>query len=452
MPVFVNRMLNLKKIKLIGFDMDYTLIRYDTKEFETLAHSYAAAWLVRERGYPAAVAGLIFDPQRAILGLVIDRRNGNLLKLSRYSKVKQAFHGLAEIDYRTVKETYQNIAIDLRSPEYVPLDTSFAISTGVLFSQLVELKSQGLVLPDFATLANDAGSAVDMVHRDGSIKKVILADPGRFIIKDPSVARLLERYKDYGKQLMIITNSDYAYTRALMEYAFDPFWQRHKCWREVFDIVITLADKPRFFERPGRFLAIDPETGLMRNHEGSVSSGLFQGGWFQKLQQDLGLPGNEILYIGDHIYGDVVSIKKRCDWRTALVLGDLEAEIAGTKAGKPLQERVEELMDEKSGLEREINRLDLARYEGQAVDRAALDGLFERVDAINGEIAELLARYRTNFNPWWGEVLRAGQEESRYADQIDKYACIYMTRVADLYEYSPKTYFRPWRRVMPHEA
>jgi hypothetical protein len=251
---------------------------------------------------------------------------------------------------------------------------------------------------------------------------------------------------------MVITNSDYAYTKALMEYAFDPFWKQHKGWREVFDIVITFADKPRFFERPGRFLAIDPETGLMRNHEGSVATGLFQGGWFGKLQQDLALPGNEILYIGDHIYGDVVSIKKRCDWRTALVLGDLEAEIAGIKAGKAIQERVEELMDEKSELERETNRLDLARYEGEAVDRAALDALFERTDAINAEIAELLVKYRANFNPYWGEVLRAGQEESRYADQIDKYACIYMTRVSDLYEYSPKTYFRPWRRVMPHEA
>lgn len=452
MSVFVNRMLNLKKIKLIGFDMDYTLVRYNVQEFETLAHSYAADWLMRERGYPEVLKDFGFDQSRAILGLVIDRRNGNLLKLSRYSKVKQAFHGLNEIDYRTVKSTYQNIAIDLRSPEYIPLDTSFAISTGVLFSQLVELKNKGYPVPDYPSLANDAVNAVDMVHRNGSIKSVILADLKRFVIHDPTVAKLLERYKDYGKKLMVITNSDYGYTKALLEYALDPYLKQYKSWRDVFDIVITLADKPRFFERSGRFLLIDPETGLMRNHEGSVASGLFQGGWFQKLQDDLGLPGNEILYIGDHIYGDVVSIKKRCDWRTALVLGDLESEIEGIRKGRAIQLRVEELMEEKSGFEREINRLDLARYEGRGTDRAALDALFEKTDALNTEIADLLVKYKEFFNPWWGEVLRSGQEESRYADQIDKYACIYMTRVSDLYEFSPKTYFRPHRRIMPHEV
>ena len=34
--VFVNRLLNLKKIKCIGLDMDHTLIRYNTKNFEQL--------------------------------------------------------------------------------------------------------------------------------------------------------------------------------------------------------------------------------------------------------------------------------------------------------------------------------------------------------------------------------------------------------------------------------
>ena len=36
MAVFVNRVLNLKKIKAIGFDMDYTLVEYQTENFEEL--------------------------------------------------------------------------------------------------------------------------------------------------------------------------------------------------------------------------------------------------------------------------------------------------------------------------------------------------------------------------------------------------------------------------------
>ena len=160
----------------------------------------------------------------------------------------------------------------------------------------------------------------------------------------------------------------------------------------------------------------------------------------------------EILYLGDHIYGDVVSIKKRCDWRTALVLDDLAREIESIKAAAPLQAEIDRLMERKEQIEAQVNHMDLERYEGRRSDRKALEALFGESDSINQEISEKLSTLRQHFNPHWGEVLRAGQEESRYAGQIDGYACIYMTKVSDLYEYSPKTYFRPRRRLMPHEG
>lgn len=452
MSIFVNRSLNLKQIVLIGFDMDYTLVRYDTQAFESLAHHLAAALLVQDYSYPVVVRDLAFDYERALVGLVIDKRNGNLLKLSRYGKVKMACHGLSPLDFRSMKNIYQNVAVELSDPAFLPLDTLFAISTGVLYSQIIDLKSKGLQLPDYARIAGDVAAAVDMVHRDGSLKKAVRADLSRFVIQDPLVPGLLERYKDYGKKLMIITNSDYDYTRALLDYALDPFWKNHKSWRDIFDVVITLADKPAFFERPSRFLKIDPDSGLMSNHEGSVASGIYQGGWFQPLQKDLGLDGREILYLGDHIYGDVVSIKKRCDWRTALVLDDLAKEMESIKAAAPLQAEIDRLMERKEQIEAQVNHMDLERYEGRRSDRKDLEALFEESDSINQEISEKLSSLRQHFNPHWGEVLRAGQEESRYAGQIDGYACIYMTKVSDLYEYSPKTYFRPRRRLMPHEG
>ena len=148
MSVFVNRSLNLKQIGLIGFDMDYTLVRYDSAAFESLSHNHAARLLVKEHAYPDSILELRFDPERAIVGLVIDKRNGNLLKLSRYGKVKMACHGLQTLDFRTMKAIYQNVAVELSDPSFLPLDTLFAISTGVLYSQLVELKANGVALPE----------------------------------------------------------------------------------------------------------------------------------------------------------------------------------------------------------------------------------------------------------------------------------------------------------------
>jgi len=444
MSVYINRILNLKQIKVIGFDMDYTLVGYNTEKLEELTHREALKVLNKKRDYPESILKLKFDLKRSIVGLVIDKINGNLLQLSRYGKVKIAYHGLKAVEYKEQNKIYKEMAIDIKSSEFVSLDTSFAISSGVLFSQLVQMKEDGENLPKYHQIADDIKAVLDIIHQDDTLKSYIKSDFGKYVITDPQVPELMEKYLDYGKKLIIITNSDYDYTKALLDYALNPHWKKHKKWEDVFNIVITLADKPGFFEHPGRFLKIDQGTGQMINHIGSVAKGIYQGGWFQKLQEDLGVPGSEILYIGDHIYGDVVSIKKSCSWRTALVLGDLEQEIQSLRKSKTVQIKINSLMDEKSVLERMLNK--------PGTKRQTRDKLYEEIDQMNSLISEQLGIFKKFFNPYWGEILRAGSEESRFAEQVEKYACIYMTKVSDLAEHSPKTYFRPIKRILPHEA
>jgi HAD superfamily 5'-nucleotidase-like hydrolase len=444
MSVYVNRILNLKNIKVIGFDMDYTLVGYNTEELEKLTHREALKTLNNKLNYPISILDLKFDFRRSIVGLVIDKINGNLLQLSRYGKVKIAYHGLKEIDYREQNTIYREMAIDIKSPEFVSLDTSFAISSGIIFSQLVQMKEDGEKLPTYYQIADDINTVLDIIHQDDTLKSYLKNDFGKYVISDPQVPVLMERYLEYGKKLIIITNSDYDYTKALLDYALNPFWKKYKKWEDVFDLVITLADKPGFFEHSGRFLKIDQMTGQMSNHMDSVAKGIYQGGWFKKLQNDLGVPGSEILYIGDHIYGDVVSIKKYCSWRTALVLGDLEQEIDSLKKSKPNQMKINSLMDDKSLLEKRLYK--------QGTNRLTRDKIYEEIDHMNSLISEQLAIFKKFFNPFWGEILRAGSEESRFAEQVEKYACIYMTKVSDLGEHSPKTYFRPIKRILPHEA
>lgn len=452
MSLYVNRLLNMKKIKVIGFDMDYTLVRYHTELFEELTHSLACQKLVSRFSYPTQVGQLKFDMDRSIGGLVIDRRNGNLLKLSRFGKVKISFNGLVQIGFREQTALYQDLAIDVSGPDFRSLDTAFAISTGVLYSQLVQLKKDGVSLPNFSKLSDDIGQAIDEVHQDGSIKNIVTEDFKKYVVSEPKVSQMLELYKSYGKELMIITNSDYNYSKKLLDYAINPYLKHHKRWEEVFGVVITLADKPAFFQQSSRFLRVTDESGTMENHFGPVKKGIYQGGCFEKLQNDLGVHGWEILYLGDHIYGDVVSIKKRCGWRTALVLEDLEKEMESMSLAKGLQDEIDSLMEQKSSLERDINKIDLLRHEGEKIAFSQLDKLHGETDRLNSLISEKLVAHKAFFNPYWGEVLRAGSDESRFADQVERYACIYMKRVSDLLDFSPKTYFRPERRILPHES
>ena len=41
-----------------------------------------------------------------------------------------------------------------------------------------------------------------------------------------------------------------------------------------------------------------------------------------------GIKGEQVLYIGDHIYGDILRLRKQHMWRTAMVLQELEREIS----------------------------------------------------------------------------------------------------------------------------
>jgi phosphoserine phosphatase len=74
MKVFINRTLNLKKIQWIGFDMDHTLVRYQSENFEKLAHSIVIDKLITNRKYPEAIRKLPFEFNRMIRGLVIDKK------------------------------------------------------------------------------------------------------------------------------------------------------------------------------------------------------------------------------------------------------------------------------------------------------------------------------------------------------------------------------------------
>ena len=66
MSVFVNRVINLKKIKALGFDMDYTIVRYNSQAFVELTHQNVVKNLVDLKNYPEEVKSFQFDYQRSL--------------------------------------------------------------------------------------------------------------------------------------------------------------------------------------------------------------------------------------------------------------------------------------------------------------------------------------------------------------------------------------------------
>lgn len=454
MGIFVNRVLNMKQIKVIGFDMDHTLVRYHSDKFEELTFHETIKKLLEHKNYPKEIKNFQFDFQRAIRGLVIDKEHGNLLKVSLYNKIKNAYHGSRPLTHKEQHKIYYGASIDLSDSNYSSIDTTFSIAFAILFSQLVDLKDSrpDLLLPTYKELADDVLYGVDVVHRDGSLKETVKKNLDTYVIKDASVTEVLEKFKKYGKKLWVVTNSDYDYTKALLDHTINPFLKDHKHWSELFELTITLSAKPRFFTDKMPFLKVDPKTGLLNNFDGKIDSGIFQGGYATKIQKDHELDGGQILYLGDHIYGDIVKLKKSCDWRTALVIEELDKEVDAYKSTKNISIEIDKYMQEKIALEKEIDDSYANEVEhGKKVDKEFINTKFDEIEKIDKHLADLIKNYESNFNPYWGEVMRAGIEPSIFAELVERYACIYMTKISNFENFSPRSYFRPGKRKMAHE-
>src|SRR3954469_19375008 len=88
--VFCNRTLNMRSIRAIGYDMDYTLIHYRVEEWARRSYEHLKLRLVA-LGWP--VQHLAFNPSMVIRGLIVDKQEGNLIKANRFGFVKRAVHG-----------------------------------------------------------------------------------------------------------------------------------------------------------------------------------------------------------------------------------------------------------------------------------------------------------------------------------------------------------------------
>lgn len=456
--VYVNRTLNLKRIRYLGLDMDHTLIRYKVKEFEELSHSIIREKLIKEKNYPEVVRSLPFDYEAAIRGLVIDRKKGNLLKLNRHSAIRASFHGLKPIDYKTQQKLYHSTYIDLSDASYLAVDTAFSLSLAIIISQLVDLKENNreLHLPDFSVIVDDVLYSLDMAHRDGSLKNQVRNDLQRFIVKDGEVVAGLEKFKTHGKKIFIVTNSDFHYTKLLLDYAINPFLKNHKSWTDLFEMVVVSAQKPRFFYDNLDYLKVNPTDGSMTNQNDKLGPGIYQGGCSDKFTKDFAVQPDEILYIGDHIYGDILRLKKDCGWRTAMVIDELAQEVDTNINASELVKEIDRLMKVKEPLEDEFTDLMTSKVTcppGGELEKInqRIDKLQDEIGDIDTEISKRIKTHQTMYNDKWGQLMRAGNEESYFAYQVDRYACVYMAKLGDLLELSPRTYFRAPRRPLAHE-
>lgn len=215
--VFCNRTLNFRALKAVGYDMDYTLVDYRAEVLERRVFEMALDSFLSE-GWP--VRDLVFDPEMVARGLVIDTELGNLVKANRFGFVKRAMHGTQALDFSAQREAYTHALVDLAESRWVFLNTLFSLSEGCLYAQLVELLDQGKLprVKGYGDLYRRVRAKVDAQHVEGALKAEIAAEPERFVVLDPEAALALLDQRAAGKKLVLITNSEWGFTRRMMAY------------------------------------------------------------------------------------------------------------------------------------------------------------------------------------------------------------------------------------------
>ncbi|CAM8939211.1 unnamed protein product [Rhodiola kirilowii] len=486
--IFCNRSLNMKGIVSVGFDMDYTLAQYKAETFESLAYEGTIKKLVYDLGYPSDLLEWSFDWTYMVRGLVLDKKRGNILKMDRHKYVKVAYHGFKEMSKEDKVATYGNTLVrdSFDEPDYALIDTLFSLAEAYLFAQLVEFKDQNPAkIPkgaDYARLYKDVRAAVDLCHRDGTLKQMVAKDPKKYINKDKTIVPMLKMIRDSGRSTFLVTNSLWDYTNIVMSFLCGPYVEDSSTpsrfsWLKYFDVIITGSMKPSFFHEENRvnLFEVEPESGMLLNTDNGTpmaqvgdisprilkglkkSCRVFQGGNVVHLHKLLSIESSsQVLYVGDHIYGDILRSKKVLGWRTMLVVPELEREVKLLWETKEIRKELHLLRKQQDLIEDKIHHLkwSLKLKSGCADDKvesSKLEELESQREQVRLCHQQTQRECHQKFHAIWGQLMKTGYQNSRFAHQVERFACLYTSQVSNLSLYSPDKYYRPSEEFMPHE-
>uniref|UniRef100_A0A3B5L6E7 5'-nucleotidase, cytosolic II, like 1 n=1 Tax=Xiphophorus couchianus TaxID=32473 RepID=A0A3B5L6E7_9TELE len=418
--VFVNRSLTLENIKCYGFDMDYTLAMYKSPDYESMGFE-----LLRDRmvsiGYPHEILRYTYDPSFPTRGIVLDKTLGNLLKVDSNGNILVCSHGFRFLREEDIEYYYRNKFIQRDDTDrFHILNTLFNLSETYLYACLVDFFTRctrysnlqkgfqhGDLFMSYRSMFQDVRDAMDFIHDTVNHQKII--------------------WRKVAK-IFLATNSDYNYT----ESKSNP----KKPWRAFFDLVVVDTRKPLFFADGTVLRQVDTNTGKLRigTYTGDLQHGtVYSGGSSDIISDLLDVSGKDILYIGDHIFGDILKSKKRQGWKTFLVVPELAKEL--------------QVWEERRNLFEELKHLDFYLAELH-LDSGSIE--CPDISNIQTRIKVLTHRMDMSYGQM-GSLLRSGYTQTLFASQLIRYADLYSSTCINLLHYPFNYLFMaPPVLVCPH--
>jgi HAD superfamily 5'-nucleotidase-like hydrolase len=151
----------------------------------------------------------------------------------------------------------RHISQEYRNTNMRPLNDLFSLAEACLLSDTIEYFDQTGVDYDPRAVVEDIQAAIVETHHSGKMHNAVLDNLDDYITPSPLVRKWLERLKEGGKKLFVSSNSGYLYMKQTLNHTVGPDWQ------DLFDVVITGAQKPRFYTGTRPFRRINALTGMV---------------------------------------------------------------------------------------------------------------------------------------------------------------------------------------------
>jgi hypothetical protein len=294
--------------------------------------------------------------------------------------------------------------------------------------------------------------AVGGVHIMGEMHRMVAHSPEKYFEPDAKqhMRKMLTNWKGAGKKMMLASNSHFWYVNAGMKYIVGDDWQ------EFFEVVIAPAGKPAFYTKNRPFREVSqstmrikfkPITELLPGKvycDGSVGQLMKLTGWGYDAATDT-YDGSRILYLGDHLFADLVEARRLYGWLTGAIVREIQQEthVQTTKEWRNARYILTALLhclrlaQEEMGIDRP--------EEGQAPRSPADIKLLDEIEEI---AEEWHAKASACINPAFGSIFACSKGVSTttptlFSMFMKRHVDLYTSRVTNFRHYSPEHRFYP---------
>jgi len=257
---------------------------------------------------------------------------------------------------------------------------------------------------------------------------------------NPSLGKYLHSLRSAGKMVFLLTNSPYHFVDVGLKFILGKYVSEHQLqsWRQLFDVVIVSAKKPSFFDRAASFRKLDINSGMLSFEPVNkfTAGEIYTEGSLQEFTRLSGKTGHNVLYMGDHIFSDLIRPSKAAMWKTAAIIKEIGYETERMSSPEFFYNLTRSLQ-----CERLISI-------GQRLHDTESKNEVQKLKLQREYFRKIL---KIMFNAYFGSVFRTASHRTSFFSELCRHTDVYTASIDNFMHYPLDYCFYVEREYFPHE-